>query len=1553
MSRSVLDFMIAGQPTNIADALRIASVNRRRRTRMTDEERRVRHNERARERRAEAKRAKEVEKKEAKQRAKQEAEQRRREEAEQRRLRQREEREARRRERELRRIKGAQNEVRYYNTEISTTYVTGLFPSYSEGMRDVAMHYWASLPAQWKREGVDVTLYYDFLASDTYPQPVIQQAGLPLRYDSDGVALSASTDGGKYNTHTMTRLVTNNAEASSLGLEADLDDGEATCRSSGDFLELVQAHLRNRINLMELYDSGVLDRTIRGALTGGPLFFQPNHVTFNAHRRRLNTNDVAYGDRQAYLFREILDQNDGGSKNTCLWRLLVKEFGSVEHLPLLLSVEQMMERACLGPKIRLCDLDHIESTCLWTEGKRNKCKSTPRGICVYDSRLNLRRLPEYHEAHNKKIKQYANVVFHNGHFYGFQNTAQANSIRQNSLTFFGAFLKAAAWPNKVENLVHESWDLFRETQHIQPDMKAIETYICHKLGLEEGCVVQLPATSKAYVWKPWFEQAGMNGDLVKWMQDTGQAIYFAEKPGRELYPCTFRKAIEGVCKHKGYIHSLSDFKKIDGIGNAIQSVVAQAPWDCFKPSRSPSIAGRIEAKGLEARCDSLSIAKYDTAAIKSNWKEIEGMGLTFKATTEEVHMEHTLCMDIETCSVDGSNGHFLTYAIGYRHMGEKVRLVAETAEDLRGGLMWKALQAWQQIAERINDEAPQPEDDKEVKRIPFYIYAYNGSRFDHIDCIHSILANSSETPTDQLESNGKFISFKWQDLIFRDACLITMSSLSSACTAFAIETSKGSLPHLYLQNCKSEGEILARIHGRTSWGELEPYMQWFSETSDAELHHRKAGRSYEEWRDQQPLRQFWVQNKGVEFSFRHEMEAYLEKDVDALWELCDKLGAEFHQSFGIDIRKKCTLGSVAEHIWSHTLLKPIPKLATKEQHDLWQAANRGGFCGALDAFDHTARDGTQIYKVDITSLYPASACPIKYETEAGVQEPIGEWYTAFPDPSDGWMQRVFGGVEMTDDHYEELANMHGIVRISFDQSHLAFPFFLKKMSHKEMETLAPVLEGSESYTIPHIRMAYKYGVKIRLHMCEYCTKTREVYGEYMGHFAEVKNGADGVLKALKVKYGKTEMHEWSQEDKDAFVKATYDRTIAKLFLNGLLGRNNMKLDRKQTLLTRDPNDITCMRSDGTAYRGVEIQDITCGDSWAYRASFKEGGYDYHIKQFNVCPYLSAYMLGYSKMLMQASFQHIAEIGATPLYTDTDSIAFAATPEMWASYKDRFVPDKKTFGGMELEGVYKRLVTVGPKKYCCVKEDGSYDWACNGLPARSNPQTDVLSQFERVLAGETVSLDYFSIKATSEFNLCHTTEAKKQLRFLSLKGRVENGAIRWWKNEREFIAYASGVTPAGWEKEAKSAQKKAMSQIQSISGDESPAIRLETTQLSDLRKAKKVGEPDGRAHYVYVLRDVQTKTHSYVGYTNDLEERLSDHNGGAGRGSMYTAGRQWEYYMVLRKFVNRKHALKFESLLHQHSVARVEDWLEVATHACKKYSEYSAVKLKTGFPACES
>ena len=82
----------------------------------------------------------------------------------------------------------------------------------------------------------------------------------------------------------------------------------------------------------------------------------------------------------------------------------------------------------------------------------------------------------------------------------------------------------------------------------------------------------------------------------------------------------------------------------------------------------------------------------------------------------------------------------------------------------------------------------------------------------------------------------------------------------------------------------------------------------------------------------------------------------------------------------------------------------------------------------------------------------------------------------------------------------------------------------------------------------------------------------------------------------------------------------------------------MNISRSQTLISKSANDVIPILGDSLAYQKADITPFTAGDEEVLKVKFQEGGYDDHIKSFNVAPYLSGYMLGYSKMLMQASFQ---------------------------------------------------------------------------------------------------------------------------------------------------------------------------------------------------------------------------------------------------------------------------------------------------------------------------
>ena len=165
------------------------------------------------------------------------------------------------------------------------------------------------------------------------------------------------------------------------------------------------------------------------------------------------------------------------------------------------------------------------------------------------------------------------------------------------------------------------------------------------------------------------------------------------------------------------------------------------------------------------------------------------------------------------------------------------------------------------------------------------------------------------------------------------------------------------------------------------------------------------------------------------------------------------------------------------------------------------------------------------------------------------------------------------------------------------------------------------------------------GIQIRLLDCTYCERTCEPYTAYMQHFDSKKNGAvafleeaQGILKRREagklnedgsIPGGQQSDEEWAQI-RD---KVSFDRAQAKLFLTSFLGRNNMGLDRPQTIVTKSVNDVVALLGDGVRYQNVSYETFMIrGVQW-YRVTFTESEYDESVQKFKVVPYLSAYMLG--------------------------------------------------------------------------------------------------------------------------------------------------------------------------------------------------------------------------------------------------------------------------------------------------------------------------------------
>ena len=169
------------------------------------------------------------------------------------------------------------------------------------------------------------------------------------------------------------------------------------------------------------------------------------------------------------------------------------------------------------------------------------------------------------------------------------------------------------------------------------------------------------------------------------------------------------------------------------------------------------------------------------------------------------------------------------------------------------------------------------------------------------------------------------------------------------------------------------------------------------------------------------------------------------------------------------------------------------------------------------------------------------------------------------------------------------------------------------------------MKGTENYITPMVRMAYSLGVKIKLFKCTYTVRCCEPYEAYMCMFEDQKNAADEEIAAAEeVVKNKKATDEEKVRAHTTLAAKTFDREQSNLMTHGLPGRNNMKIGRKQTMITRSQHDAICLMSDGLEYQHVKTEAFEIDSQRWYRCGYKEGSYEDHIGRFNVCPYLCGY-----------------------------------------------------------------------------------------------------------------------------------------------------------------------------------------------------------------------------------------------------------------------------------------------------------------------------------------
>ena len=72
------------------------------------------------------------------------------------------------------------------------------------------------------------------------------------------------------------------------------------------------------------------------------------------------------------------------------------------------------------------------------------------------------------------------------------------------------------------------------------------------------------------------------------------------------------------------------------------------------------------------------------------------------------------------------------------------------------------------------------------------------------------------------------------------------------------------------------------------------------------------------------------------------------------------------------------------------------------------------------------------------------------------------------------------------------------------------------------------------------------------------------------------------------------------------------------------------------------------------------------------------------------------------------------------------------------------------------------------------------------------------------------------------------------------------------------------------------------------------------------------------YYVYMLKSIEEKTVTYVGYTSDIKKRIKLHN--LGKGAKFTRGRKWKL-IYKEKFNSKNEAISREYYIKKNRFLR--------------------------------
>lgn len=596
-----------------------------------------------------------------------------------------------------------------------------------------------------------------------------------------------------------------------------------------------------------------------------------------------------------------------------------------------------------------------------------------------------------------------------------------------------------------------------------------------------------------------------------------------------------------------------------------------------------------------------------------------------------------------------------------------------------------------------------------------YFYAHNAKSYDNVLLLHSIYKKGSK-PDNIIKNGNKIMYMKYYNVKFMDSYNhINMSLKNIGINLLKGKITKGYFPYKFFT--KNNKNYIGKIP------DIEYFLDDDLDKSSNNINTNNLNHI--------ELFNWYKENKNITYNIAKECIKYCINDVLLLKNALEIYRDENIKLNGINPLYSITISSYAMKVYRTNHYKENIGILNQYEYNFAKRAFYGGRTNSLVLHKkYNKNDNKFATYIDINSLYPY----IQYNYNL----PIGH-------PKVVKLNKNINKNIKINKKIKSLKLLSSIAIINNNKlfsfvkcdikcpTNLYLPVLVNRKNNKLMSTL--VNKKKLVYTNAELKLALQYGYKItNIYEIHIYNTSKSLFKTYVDKFIRIK--------------------EKSRKTNDV-----YKEKISKLMLNSLWG----KFAQRRNLPKSDyiVNNQEWLYTLSKHYRNeIELKDFYLIEDYMYIKYLDNIKSNRNEFTGNIA--LSAAITSYARVYL---YQELIKLNYKVLYFDTDSIIYENDKN------NLYYPEiSDKLGKWKIEGDnIKEFISIGPKSYICVFNDGTEIKKCKGFNANWIKKEDYLE----LIYSNKEKIKYKDEKIKISKDKIYTSINDKCLRLSYNKRRLAN------------------------------------------------------------------------------------------------------------------------------------------------------------------------------------